>query len=258
LLDAVSIVPQSILKRDMRMRDLAACGAIANLTAGSAAIALAITGFGIWSLVFQQLLFSVINTAALWYRSAWRPTGGATWQSTQPLLKYAAHASAFRLTEFVAAYSDRLVVGHLFGPLAVGYYNMATRIHQISNDLLAGGVIALVALPSFARMQTDPEKLRTGFLNGSLYACALSFPGFVGFVIVSPELVPLALGDQWLPTVPLVQIISIQGLVASWIWMQRSLLRGIGKIRWVIWLTCLEAGLTIIALAIGAMWGSPS
>ena len=94
----------------------------------------------------------------------------------------------------------RLAIGYALGAPAVGQFALARKIIELLNQLLMRP-LARVGISGFAAYAGKPAQLaallqRTAEL-GALAAC----PSFVGLAFVAPDLVPLALGPQWLPSV---------------------------------------------------------
>ena len=60
---------------------------------------------------------------------------------------------------------------------------------------------------------------------GALVAC----PSLAGLAFVAPDLIPLALGPQWLPSVPIIQVFALLAAITPLVWLQGALMCGIGR-----------------------------
>jgi O-antigen/teichoic acid export membrane protein len=65
--------------------------------------------------------------------------------------------------------------------------------------------------PGFAKLATDKDALKKGFLDVLSTLAIFAIPAGVGIAIISKQLVPLMLGEKWLEAIPLIQLLAIFG-----------------------------------------------
>lgn len=101
------------------------------------------------------------------------------------------------------------VLGRLHGPAPLGLYNISYEISRIPTaDLSASINRALV--PGFAKIDSGNElRAAYGYAMGILVLIAL--PAAAGVFAVAPYLVPVMLGDKWLESTALVEILAFNG-----------------------------------------------
>src|SRR5687768_15586797 len=73
VLGALGQVQMQLLRRRMRFKALATRTFVATPISGAVAIAAALAGFGVWSLVIRQLTQRVVMVAVCWRVGGWRP-----------------------------------------------------------------------------------------------------------------------------------------------------------------------------------------
>ena len=73
LFNGFSSVQQSLLRRQLAFRALAVRSLVATFASGIVGVVMALMGFGVWSLVAQQLINRVLAILGLWWASDWRP-----------------------------------------------------------------------------------------------------------------------------------------------------------------------------------------
>lgn len=76
-------------------------------------------------------------------------------------------------------------------------------------------ILTRVAFPLFARIQNEPERLQKGFLLVLRMLSTVNAPLLLGLSAVAPVLIPVVFGTQWLPAVPLVQVLAFVTLMRS-------------------------------------------
>ena len=225
---ALTVVPDALLRREMRFAPLALRSLFAMITAGCVGIAMAIAGLGVWSLVAYQVVQPAVATLVVWRACDWRPTVGFSRAHLVALMPFVAGTLGSRALLTVDLLIPRFAIGYALGVPAVGQFTIARKISELLNQLL---VLPLtrVGIPGFAAYAGKPGQLaallqRTAEV-GALVAC----PSFAGLAFVAPDLVPLALGRQWLPSVPIVQVFAILGAITPLMWLQGALLCGLGR-----------------------------
>lgn len=249
---------KSLLKRQMHFETIAAID-VGSLIAGAiCAIAAAWFGLGYWALVLQIVVMQLTQSVASWLACGWRPTKVKS-QAIDPHLRamvsYGAHLTGFRFITRIGMELDRILIGYFSGASALGFYTVAYQwayfpFEQIYHPLFD------VAVSSFSRTQHDLELYRAYCRRGLMPIFAISMPVLAFGFVVAGDLIFLLLGNQWLPAVPLVQVLAIAVFVGSMYrvtkWLYVSTGQTHRQLRWGL----IHTPVMICAVAIGAMWGA--
>src|SRR5690606_24996007 len=89
------------------------------------ALALAILGFGYWSLVYGALAGAVLSTIAKLVASPWKPSIRFSRIALKDTLSFGLGFQAKNLLNFGATNLDNLLIGGLVGVTGLGYYDKA-------------------------------------------------------------------------------------------------------------------------------------
>ena len=54
---------------------------------------------------------------------------------------------------------------------------------------LLTNVTIQVALPTFSKLQKEPDRMRAAFYKVTRYTSVVSFPAFLGMAVLAPELI---------------------------------------------------------------------
>ena len=73
LLSALCSVPTAILQRDFAYKVLAVRYLVGIVLGGIVGVVMAFMGYGVWSLVAQELVYRTSSTISLWAQLPWRP-----------------------------------------------------------------------------------------------------------------------------------------------------------------------------------------
>lgn len=223
----LAIVHQAHLQKQMDFRRLAIRSNLSALLGGAIGLAMAFEGFGVWALVAQQLATTFIETTLLWILSGWRPRPRFSRELARQLLDFSSRVLLSRLGVFAQRRSDAVILGYFFGPVALALYRMAERLMQLVIEL-ATRPVAVVALPNFARLQSDPAALRAAGLTTLKTSSIFGIPALAGLAAVSPFLMDL-LGEEWNAAAPVLQILCVLGAARTLTLFTGSLLQAVGR-----------------------------
>lgn len=254
LLNSCGGVQQAILERQFAFKAIAFRGLVGTLIGGIAGITLALSGFGVWSLVGQQIVQELIGVFTLWQVSSWRPRLRFSARHFQHLFRFGISSLGFNLLTFFNTRADDFLIGYFLGAAALGYYSIAYRILEVMTQLLVS-TSNQVALPSFSRLQTDPDQFRRAFNTATQLTSLIAFPTFLGVAALAPELVSLLFGAQWQPSIAVMQVLAWAGLLRSISFFKGAVFMALGKPVWRLWLALLAAALSLIGFAIAVRWG---
>jgi len=254
LIISLSSTQEAIFQRNLDFKPLAVRELVAVCVGGVVGVVMAFMGFGVWSLVSQQLVNSLVKVIVLWSASNWRPRLKFSQKHFGELFSFGINVVGTQILNFVNRRSDDLLIGYFLGPVALGYYSVAYRLLLIITQLLTG-VINQVAMPAFSRLQQEPEKLRSGFYKVTQLTSFISFPAFLGMAALAPELVRVLFGEQWLPSIPVMQILAFIGIVHSVAYFHTTVITAMGKPAWKLRLNFMHSIANVIGFAIAVHWG---
>jgi PST family polysaccharide transporter len=255
LLNGLQATQSAILQRELAFDRLAKRSLLANAAGGIAGVVAAFLGLGVWSLVIQALTNGTVGTLALWDVSSWRPTFRFSIRHFQDLFGFSVHVLGNNLANVVNRRADDFLIGWLLGPVALGYYTIAYSLPLKNLMGLLVDVINRVAFPAFARVQSDPARMRRGLYAATRYTSLIAFPSFLGLMVVAPELVATVYGPKWSPSIPVMQVLCLIGILHSVYYYNGAILLAAGKANWRLWLTMINAVANIIAFTIAVRWG---
>lgn len=158
-LSALGIVPGALLKRQMAFRSLALVEMAATLAAGGAAVVLALSGAGVWTLVAHSLLLALLTSALTWRVAAWRPRLSFSMAGMRSVLRFSANLFGFNMVNYWARNADNLLIGKFLGSTGLGIYNRAYALMLLPSRQLAT-VLGRVMFPALASIQEDHTRVR--------------------------------------------------------------------------------------------------
>jgi O-antigen/teichoic acid export membrane protein len=182
------------------------------LFSGAIGIYLALTGFGVWSLVIQTLIRNTVTVLLLWKVNKWRPALIFSFSSLKGLFAYGSRILLGSLLATIFNNIYLLVIGRLFNAQSLGYYTRATQFKDLPVNTI-NSIVQRVAYPVFAKIQDDDEKLITGFHKVSRSLVSIALPLMVILLLTANPLIHFLLTDKWMPAVPYLQLLCTFGWI---------------------------------------------
>jgi PST family polysaccharide transporter len=254
ILGAFWSVPQNLLQRELRFRSLAIRRLAAVTISGVLAVALALAGAGVWSLVALTLSQNVVSIIVLWSVSSWRPSFRVSRASLVSMRGFALSIVGIEIVRFLAVRGEGMLIGVLISPIALGYYAVAQRFLQLLNEIFTS-TIGSVAFPIFSRLQND-EARRSRALTSIVQLTSLaSLPAFTGLAVLAPEIVEVCLGSKWEPSVVLIQLLALHGLRYAITYFVSSVVISTGSAAFELRITLLGVVIKAMCLAVGVQFG---
>lgn len=212
VINALSFIQTTLCYRHMDFRALALRNLLGSIIGGLVGVCLALGGAGVWSLIAQQVCGSFVATVFLWLASDYRPVLSFSLARLRELFGVSISVFLTSLLWFAASRVDQIVIGRVLGPAFLGFYVIAGKVPNLLRAVCHQPLSEL-ALPALSRLQLDHERLCRALYKGMEINALVSFPIFIGLAAVAPTLVPLLFGEQWEPSVPMMQIVSLYVLL---------------------------------------------
>jgi len=249
LIDGLARIQLTLLQREMLFRKLATATLVASVLSGIVAVALALSGAGVWALVWQILLQRLFVAIMFWMQSPWRPQWLYSIKSLKEVLPFSLRmfASNFLNTIFQQIYV--LVIGRVGSPVDLGYYQRADSFKRLASNT-SNTLMSRVTFPLFAQVQDDLARLRRGFIKASQLLGFLFFPFMAVLAAVAEPLIVTLIGEKWLPAVPYLQLLCIIGALHPVHAINLSLLKALGQARLFLRLELVKKSVIVMVLLV--------
>lgn len=213
-ISSLGMIQYALLSKKMDFRTLAVVEIASVTLGGGVAVALAATGFGVWSIVAQMLTSCFVMTALLLLLSNWKPKLILRWQSTKKLLSFGLPVAGFHLVNYFNRNLDNLLIGKYLGAKQLGYYDVAYKslLFPVSN---VSYIISRVMFPALSKLEDDKARVRNAYIRATQYIALITFPLMAGLAILAPQLVRVTLGPKWERAIFLIEVLALIGGLQS-------------------------------------------
>jgi PST family polysaccharide transporter len=127
-ISSFGIVQTALFTKELNFKPLAVIEILAVAISGTIAVFMAFSGFGVWSLVWQQVISSFVIVISLWTLSSWRPKILFQWQRVKELLGFGLNLTGFSFVNYFNRNLDNLLIGKFLGSASLGFYNLAYQL----------------------------------------------------------------------------------------------------------------------------------
>ncbi len=251
--DGLATTPQALLRRRLDFRSLAVRSLLSAVLGGVVGIAMAVYGFGVWSLVAQQLVSSAVGLMTLWVASGFRPTIGFSSRHLRQLLGYSTYAMG---ADTVALFNNQLhglLIPIFLGHTVLGYYIVGQRFVRVAANMFTA-TVAAVMLPTFSRLQQHLDQMRHAFLSATQMSALLAFPVFIGLAAVSKDLLASLFRDEWTSSFRVMQFLALAAVVQSISFFNRAVIMARGYPRRVLVLALINLTTNIVAFLVAVTY----
>ena len=111
---------------------------------------------------------------------------------------------------------DKIMLGTLTSTMQVGYYENSEKIINIPTSIISA--LGVVMLPRMTNLIAtgDSESFKKYIENSLKFVMFIAIGSTVGLIAISPNFIPLFLGDEFTNCIMVVSLLSITVLFISW------------------------------------------
>lgn len=255
---ALAMVQGNILRKQLKFKEVSIINLISSFVSIITAIILAYQGFGIWALVAQGIVASLISLMSLWIVSSWRPSFVFSKASFRELFSFGFYMCLTRSLSDLNKELQSLLIGRFYNPATLGYYSKARSMERMSAHSISQ-VMTSVTYPFYAKVQDDKLALQNMIKRFTSSIAYLTFPLMTVLFMVSEPLFVLLYSDRWLPSVPYFQALCIGGVPICLQAVNTQTIAAIGKSKvmfhWRLVKLAVSLLLMFVGLYVYGIWG---
>jgi len=250
---AIRVVPDGLLRKQLAFDRLSQADIVATLITVPVVLGMAWAGAGVWALVVGALVSPVVQNVVIFRCAKWLPgirTGGKRFGD---LMRYSLALLVSRISWATYQQADIFVLGKVSGDVTVGFFSMAKELAGLPVSRISA-VVNQLACPVMAELQTSREGLRTSLLRALRLVLSASLPLCTGLILEADDFVRVILSEKWTPSVPILRILCVSSMIASFAVLLPPLLMARYRAALLVRYTLLQLFVMPIAFLAGAAW----
>ncbi len=250
----LGIVHRALRIKSLDFKTISIVELIAIAISGTVAITMALNGFGVWSLVVQSLVSTIITVLLFWKMVDWRPGFSFSRRALMDLFDFSINLTGTRVLNYWARNLDNLLIGRVIGSRALGLYGRAYAfvLYPLNNISQA---ISRVMFPMMSIVQDDKKRVKRLQLKTARAVGLVTFPTMLGLFVVAEPFVIVLLGEKWAEIIPILKIFSLLGMMQSISCLNGNLYLSQGRTDLQFRVSLVLNANIMIAIIIGLQWG---
>lgn len=209
--NAYNLVPQNKLRKDLRFKTLSVISIVSSLVSLVVTVYMASRGCGVWSLVGQYLLMSVVPALLYLLYLRWRPRLCFSKKSFRELFGFGAYIFLTNMVSTFCSKLTSLLIGKFYSPATLGYYSKAVQTEILASKSISS-VVTSVTYPIYSQAQDDKELLANMIKRLTTTIAYITFPLMFVLILTAKPLFILLFSEKWVASVPYFQVLCIVGL----------------------------------------------
>jgi len=251
LLGGISLVAESLLRRELRFKQVALIQLAAYVGYGVVSIALAILGAGVWALVGGHLTRATIETGLVLKNSPHPKRIFVHRSVLRELLSFGSGVTAAQIANYCALQGDNFVVGRMLGAGPLGVYGRAYNLMAMPANLF-GSAVDTVLFPAMAKVQDEPTRFAAAFRRSMAVTALIGLPISALTFVLAPEIVQVVLGSQWTGAESALRILALGIFFRTGYKLGGSVARAKGLVHRIAW----RQGVYAVTVVAGAWIGA--
>ncbi|WP_101721672.1 lipopolysaccharide biosynthesis protein [Eggerthella timonensis] len=191
--------------RELEFKKIFFSTIVAALVSGLIGVISAICGAGLWALVIQQVINQTANCVVLAFQIAWRPRFTIDVRRAKVFFGFSWKLLASGLLGVGYQSLSDLIIGKQFSTANLGLVSQGKKYPQAIGSML-DGAIQPVMLSVISRVQDNADYVKRLTRRALKTSSFLIVPSMTMLAVVAEPLTRTLLGEQWLETVPFMQM----------------------------------------------------
>lgn len=196
IFQALSIVQNTILTRKIDFKTKTKAAVLAAVVSGIIGIMMAFMGFGVWSLVGQQLSRQILNTVCLWFYNRWWPQFGFSRESFRYMWGFGWKIMVSGLLDRLWKQLNQAVVGKFYSPELLGQYTRSSEYATIFSSNISA-VVQRVSYPVLSQVQEDKLRMVAAYRKVIKTTMFVTSIIMISMAAVSEPLIYCLIGPKW-------------------------------------------------------------
>lgn len=228
IISSLTLIQKAKLTKRIEFKLQNKISIIASVLSGILAIYLANMGFGVWSLVAKQLINNSISSILLWISSKWKPDLVFSKVSFNELFGFGSKLLLSGLMTTFFQNVNYLIIAKYFTQQDLGYFTRAEMFKNLPSQNVSS-IVTAIGYPILATLQDDPVRMKSVFRDMLTKTFFIIVVLMFGMAATAKTLILTLIGAQWLPSVSLLQMLCLVGVMLPLNSMNINILNVVGR-----------------------------
>lgn len=252
IINALSIIQQNQLRKQLKFKRLAVVTVIAAVLSAGIAIYLAYINWGVWALVAQQLLLSLFTAIILWVLNRWCPNIVFSKESFRQLFSFGGFILLSNLINTLCNNIQGLLIGKFFVPATLGFFTQAKKLEEVASTSISS-VIDQVTYPIFSSYQDNKESLLNVLRMIVTTIAYVTIPILFLLILLAKPIIITLYTEVWAESIPYFKILCLAGVAICMQGIHYYSVASVGRSKELFNWTIIKRVLTLIVVMGGLL-----
>lgn len=253
-ISSLGIAPRAVLFRNMKVKEQSIVAFVSLLLSGIVGVSMAALGFAYWGIATQTLVYVSLFTGISFFFSKWHPTLHVDFSPIREMIGFSSKLIVTNIIIIINTNVFSVILGRMYSPHVVGNYTQANKWNYMGWSLI-NNMLYGISQPVFAKTDEDRERQRNIFRKLLRFTAFVSFPLMLGLALVAREFIVILLGEKWLESARLLQILCVMGAFCPISYLFSNLLVARGHSAIYMWCNILLCVVQLLAVVFSAPYG---
>jgi O-antigen/teichoic acid export membrane protein len=202
------ILPEALMTRELEFKRPAIINLVTAAVGAAISLALALGGFGVWTLVFAPIAMFWCRALLLTFTTRFFVWPSFDFRGAGHIFGFGMALLAGQAFFIVQSQADIFIAGRHFETHNLGLYAQALFVTQLFAVKFVPPLNE-VAFPAYARLQDNRSALTFSFLKAVRLIMLVACPLYLGMAISAGPFIETLLGPKWLAAAPIVATLAL-------------------------------------------------
>lgn len=208
-LNALNSIQVGKATRELDIKPVFKSTTISCVVSGVVSIAMALAGWGIWSLVAQQIVLRVVTTMTMWlWQDKWMPSPIFSIEAAREIWRFGWRLAASSVIYNLYQNCLDLITGKAFSMTLLGFFSQGRKLPYITVNCLDGAIQTIV-FSALSKVQNNIVEFMNLMRNAMKTMVAFVAPLMLFMAVAAEPIVLVVFGEKWLDSVPFFQLFCI-------------------------------------------------
>lgn len=249
VLGSFNIVQRAKMMSKVDFKSLAKIRVISVIIGGITGVAMAYSGFGVWSLVGQTISATLLLNFLFPIYSKWKPSFRFSKESFHSLFGFGSKLMVTGVYSVIINNISTICIGRTYRSSQLGFYTRGSQFSSLVSNTVTD-VLGTVTFPILSHLQDDKEHMVSVYRKSLFFTAMIIFPIMILCALLAHPIILILLTEKWLPCVVLMQWLFLARMFTPLSSINMNVLNAVGRSDLFMKLDFSKAPLVLLTLAI--------
>lgn len=252
-LSAFSTIQHAYVERHMIFKKFFFSTLFGTIVSGVVGVYLAYAGYGVWALIYQNLVNTLIDIIVLFFTIPWKPKFTFSKESAKKTINYGAKLLLADLFGTIFDQLKSIIIAKRFSSSDLAFYNRGNEVPSAVNTNITSTIMT-VLFPAISNINDDINAVKEMTKKSIKLLSYIVFPLLTIIICISKPLVLVLFTEKWLPAVPFIRIICVMNVIGLSSNVSLQTIKAIGKSDVVLKIEFIKKPVCLLLLILGALF----